>query len=94
MAEFLLFAAILILVTAGVGLVRLLWGSPQDRMLSAQLLGTAGIAIALLLGAAEDLPAATDLALTLALLAAFAAAAFVNAAIEVSQPSPEDDGDA
>ena len=47
-------------------------------MMAAQLLGTGGIAALLLLAAATALPAAVDVALTLALLAAFAAVAFVN----------------
>jgi multicomponent Na+:H+ antiporter subunit F len=92
MAEFLLCAGFLVLATVAVGLLRLLWGPPEDRMMSALLLGTGGIAVALLLGAAEDLPAAVDLALTLALLAAFAAAAFVNS---VTEPvDSEDDAEA
>ena len=49
-------------------------------MMSAQLLGTGGIAALLLLGAGTGVPAAVDAALTLALLAAFAAVAFVNSA--------------
>jgi multicomponent Na+:H+ antiporter subunit F len=48
-------------------------------MMAAQLLGTGGIAAVLLLGAATGERAAVDVALTLALLAAFAAFAFVKA---------------
>ncbi len=47
--------------------------------MAAQLLGTGGIASLLLLGAATGEAAAIDVALTLALLAAFASIAFVRA---------------
>jgi multicomponent Na+:H+ antiporter subunit F len=50
-----------------------------DRMMAAQLLGTGGIAVVLLLGAATGEAATVDVALTLALLAAFASFAFVKA---------------
>ena len=63
------------------GLVRILRGPANaDRMMSAQLLGTGGIAALLLLAAGTAVPAAVDGALTLALLAAFSAVAFVNSA--------------
>jgi multicomponent Na+:H+ antiporter subunit F len=45
--------------------------------MATQLLGTGGVAALLLLGSAVDLTGATDLALVLALLGAFAAVAFV-----------------
>jgi multicomponent Na+:H+ antiporter subunit F len=44
--------------------------------MSAQLLGTGGIATLLLMGVAEGTPGVIDTALTLALLAAFVAIAF------------------
>jgi multicomponent Na+:H+ antiporter subunit F len=46
-------------------------------MMAAQLLGSGGIAV-LLLSAGGGLPAAADVALILALLAAFASVAFVK----------------
>ena len=46
--------------------------------MAAQLIGTGGIAALLLLGAVTGVPAAIDVALTLALLATFAAIAFVK----------------
>ena len=49
-----------------------------DRMMAAQLIGTGGIATLLLLGAVTEVPAAVDVALTLALLATFASIAFVK----------------
>jgi multicomponent Na+:H+ antiporter subunit F len=80
MAEFLITTAGFILVMVALGLVRILRGPANaDRMMSAQLLGTGGIA-ALLLGAGTGASGLLDAALTLALLAAFAAVAFVNSA--------------
>jgi multicomponent Na+:H+ antiporter subunit F len=80
MVEFLFGAAAFIVATVALGLVRILRGpADADRMMAAQLLGTGGIAAVLLLGAAFGEAAAIDVALTLALLAAFAAFAFVKA---------------
>jgi multicomponent Na+:H+ antiporter subunit F len=86
MPEFLLAAAGFVLAMVALGLVRILRGpGDADRMMAAQLLGTGGIA-ALLLAAGGGLPAAADVALTLALLAAFASMAFAK-----SGASPEAD---
>ena len=80
MPEFLIATAGFILMMVAVGLVRILRGPANaDRMMSAQLLGTGGIA-ALLLGAGTGASGLLNAALTLALLAAFAAVAFVNSA--------------
>jgi multicomponent Na+:H+ antiporter subunit F len=80
MAEFLLGAAAFILSMVALGLVRILRGpADADRMMAAQLLGTGGIAVVLLLGVATGEAAAVDVALTLSLLAAFASFAFVKA---------------
>jgi multicomponent Na+:H+ antiporter subunit F len=80
MSEFMLAASAFILLMVALGLVRVLRGpSEADRMMGAQLLGTGGIAVVLLLGAATGEGAVIDVALTLALLAAFAAFAFVKA---------------
>jgi multicomponent Na+:H+ antiporter subunit F len=79
MAEFLIAAAVVILATTAVGLLRILRGPADvDRMMAAQLLGTGVTAALLLLAVGTGMPAAVDAALTLALLAAFAAVAFVN----------------
>jgi multicomponent Na+:H+ antiporter subunit F len=76
MPEFLYAAAALVLLLTGLGLMRMLWGpSPADRLMAAQLLGTGGGAIALLIAIASGTMAIIDIALTLALLAAFAAVA-------------------
>jgi multicomponent Na+:H+ antiporter subunit F len=81
MTEFLLAAAALVLVTVALGLTRILRGPGNaDRMLAAQLLGSGGVAALLLLGVATGVDAMADLALVLALLAAFASAAFVAGA--------------
>lgn len=79
MAEFLVGAAGLVLAAVAVGLLRLLRGpADADRMMAAQLLGTGGIAALLLLAAATNLPGLIDVALALALLAAFSSVAFVT----------------
>lgn len=69
-------AALLLLVSLVVGLIRALLGPTlQDRMLSLQLLGTGGVALLLLMANLLEMPALTDVALVLALLTAVAAAA-------------------
>ncbi len=79
MPEFLLVAAFLVLLMVSVGLVRILRGpTDADRMMAVQLLGTGGIAALLLLGTATGLPGTVDVALVLAMLAAFAAVMFVH----------------
>ena len=81
MAEFLLVAAGLVLLSVTLALARALRRrAAADRMMAAQLLCTGGVAGLLLLSAATDSPAAVDVALVLALLAAFASVAFVLAA--------------
>ena len=81
MPDFLLTAAAFVLVLVALGLVRILRGpGDADRMMAAQLLGSGGIAALLLLGVATAAKAVIDVALTLALLAAFASVAFVQGA--------------
>ena len=88
MVEFLQAAAAFVLAMVALGLVRILRGpGDADRVMAVQLLGTGGIAALLLLGTAAGVGAVADVALTLALLAAFAAIAFVKAA-----SAPDDDG--
>ncbi|GAA5234777.1 hypothetical protein FOZ76_21290 [Verticiella sediminum] len=70
--------AALLLVQLLIGLARVLRGpAPPDRMTCAQLFGTMGVAILLLLAEAVELPALRDVALVFALLGALAASAFV-----------------
>ena len=79
MTEFLLGAAVFVLATVAVGLIRILRGpSDADRLLAAQLLGTGGVAALLLLGVATSEPAVGDLAVVLTALAAFSAVGFVT----------------
>jgi multicomponent Na+:H+ antiporter subunit F len=82
MSEFLLAASGFVLLMVALGLFRVLRGpGDADRVMAAQLFGTGGIAALLLLGAAIGEAAMVDVALTLALLAAFASVAFVKAGL-------------
>jgi len=71
--------AVLILISVLVGLVRIFKGpTGADRMLAAQLLGTGGVAILLILAFAMQMPALLDVALVYSLLAATAMVVFVR----------------
>jgi multicomponent Na+:H+ antiporter subunit F len=71
--------ALLLLLTLVAGLVRVVRGpTPADRMLAAQLFGTTGVAVLVLLAAALATPALFDVALVVALLATTAMVAFVR----------------
>lgn len=75
--EFLLGAAAFVLLTVTVGLLRLLRGpADADRIMAAQLLGTGAVTVLLLVATALHAAAVIDVALVLALLTAFLAAAF------------------
>jgi multicomponent Na+:H+ antiporter subunit F len=79
MSELLLAAAGLIVLTVAVALARILRGSDDvERLMAVQLLGTGGIAALLLIAYATHVPGVEDVALGLALLAAFATIAFIN----------------
>ena len=79
MNELLLAASGLILFAVALGLARVLRGpSDVERLMALQLLGTGGIAALLVIAYATNVPGVDDVALGLALLAAFAAIAFVN----------------
>jgi multicomponent Na+:H+ antiporter subunit F len=81
MNSVLLVAAGFILLMVAAGLVRVLRGPGDvDRMMAVQLLGTGGIASLLLIASATTVAGVEDVALGLALLAAFASIAFVNSA--------------
>ncbi len=83
MAEFLLAAALVLLGTMSAGLLRVVLGpTAADRMMGAQLLGTTGIGVLLLLGFAFEVPALADVALIFGLLAAVAVVAFTRRRIE------------
>jgi multicomponent Na+:H+ antiporter subunit F len=79
MPDFLLAAATFILAMVALGLLRIVRGpAPADRMMAAQLLGSGGVAILLLFSVATANASIVDVALLLALLAAFASVAFVR----------------
>ncbi|RUO26320.1 pH regulation protein F [Aliidiomarina minuta] len=82
-------AALILLLTLLVGLIRV-WHGPDraDRMLAAQLFGSTGVALLLVLAQAMQQPALRDVALVLALLAVLAMVAFVH---KVKQPKPGGD---
>lgn len=89
MAEFLLGAAAFIVGMVALGLWRILRGpSDTDRMMAAQLLGTGGVAVLLLVAIATGMRGVVDVALVLALVSALASAAFV-----VTAPSREGGAD-
>jgi multicomponent Na+:H+ antiporter subunit F len=91
MVEFLFATASFVLVMVALGLVRILRGpSIADRIMAAQLLSTGGIATLLLIAAATGVPAVTDVALLLALLAAFASVVFVNGIAGPDDPQAAD----
>jgi multicomponent Na+:H+ antiporter subunit F len=81
MTEFLLAAALFVPALVALGFVRILRGpGDADHMMAAQLIGTGGIGALLLVGAATGVGPVVDVALTLALLAAFASIAFFKSA--------------
>lgn len=87
---FMIAAALLLLSLAG-ALWRVWRGpAPADRMMAAQLVGTGGVGVVLLLSAAVDW-AMIDVALVLALLAAFAAVAFIKAQSADGAGDPEEE---
>lgn len=73
--------ALFLLLTMTAGLVRILRGPTRaDRMMTAQLFGTTGVAVFLLLAEGMAEPALHDAALVLALLSGLAVVAFVRCA--------------
>jgi multicomponent Na+:H+ antiporter subunit F len=92
MSEFLLAAAGFVLAMVALGLLRLLRGpTDADRLMATQLFGTGGIAALLLVSVATAAPEVIDVALLLALLAAFACVAFVlGASSQEEEPRSTD----
>lgn len=71
--------AVFLLLTIVASLFRILRGpTAADRMLAAQLFGTTGVAVLLLLAEAQAMAALRDVALVFALLAVLATVAFVK----------------
>lgn len=91
MSNLLTGAALFVLVLMVLGLARILWGpTGADRILAVQLAGTGGTAILLLLAVANRAAAVVDVALILALLAAFMSVAFVRGAASVGPAAPDE----
>lgn len=91
MSTFLYLSAFILLLSVAASLWRIAMGPGRaDRMMSAQLIGTGGVATALLLAAAQGNDSVIDVALVLALLAAFAAVAFVKASSPDGAGDPEE----
>ncbi|MEW6353295.1 MAG: monovalent cation/H+ antiporter complex subunit F [Pseudomonadota bacterium] len=79
MTELYLGLALFLLLNIVAGLLRVARGPTRaDRMLAAQLFGSTGVAILLLLAEAQQAPALRDAALVFALLAVLATVAFVR----------------
>lgn len=93
MDDYLLLAGAFVLAMVALGLVRV-WLGPgyADRMMAASLLGSGAITVLLLFGAARGEAAVIDVALTLALLAAFASIAFVRFAADKDRDLENGDG--
>jgi multicomponent Na+:H+ antiporter subunit F len=92
MADFLLSAAAFVVLMVALGLLRVARGPGRaERMMAAQLLGTGAIGALLLFGAATGDSAVLDVALTLALLSAFASIAFVKFALRQDRPAPDEE---
>lgn len=79
MTGFYFATATFILLTMAVGLARIFRGpASSDRLMAAQLIGSGGVAVLLLLAAALQSVSVIDVALMLAILAVFASVGFVN----------------
>ncbi|QEW07833.1 monovalent cation/H+ antiporter complex subunit F [Nitrincola iocasae] len=77
----------LLLTSLLIGALRVLRGPKlADRLLAAQLFGTTGVAVLLVLAELQQLNAARDTALILALLAMLATVAFVSRVWKASAP--------
>lgn len=92
MTDVLFVVTALVLLMVALGLLSVLRGPTRaDRMMAAQLFGTGGIAALLLVGTATGVEAVVDVALTLAVLAAFASVAFVKAGWQATGDAGEED---
>jgi multicomponent Na+:H+ antiporter subunit F len=82
MTGFLAWAALALMLSLLLGLIRVLRGpSAADRLMAAQLLGTTGVGLLLLLAPVLGNVALIDVALVLALLAVVAVAALTGRAV-------------
>ena len=79
MSAFLLSVGLVLMAGIAAGLIRVAIGpTPSDRMMAAQLMGTSGIGVILLLAPVLAVPALIDVALIFSLLAAVAVTAFTR----------------
>jgi multicomponent Na+:H+ antiporter subunit F len=79
MTPFFVTAAVFLLLTFAAGAIRIALGpTDADRMLSAQLFGTTGVAILLLMAHGLQQPSLIDVALVFALLAVVSTVTFVR----------------
>jgi multicomponent Na+:H+ antiporter subunit F len=93
METFYLVVALLLVANIIAGLFRVFLGpTPADRMLSAQLFGTTGTAVFLLLAETFGVPAMRDAALVLVVLSVMAVVAFVRK-LEALPPEEADESD-
>lgn len=86
MTAFLFFAGLAILACACAALMIGRWTGMADRMLAVQLVGTSGVAVLMLLAIASGDPHVLDVALIVALLAAFSACALRIATPTIRAP--------
>jgi multicomponent Na+:H+ antiporter subunit F len=83
--------AVLLLLTLLAGMIRVVRGpTAADRMLAAQLFGTTGVAVLLLLAAADGAWALLDVALVFALLAAVVGVTFVRCGMTAPRTGKEE----
>lgn len=81
--------AVFLLINVLVGLIRILRGpTPADRMLAAQLFGTTGVAIMLVLAEALAMPSIRTVGLVFAVLAVIATAVFVRRGYATAEDTP------
>ena len=81
----------MMLVSIALGLIRIMKGpTPADRMLTAQLFGTGGVALLLILAQAMQLPSLVDVAIVYALLAAITMVVFVKRQWAAAEDREED----
>ncbi|MEQ8401981.1 MAG: monovalent cation/H+ antiporter complex subunit F [Roseitalea porphyridii] len=92
MTAWILASATILLGAAAAALLRVARGpEPADRMMGAQLVGTTGVAVVVLLAVDTGDWALLDVAIVLSLLSAFASIAFIKAASSDGQGDPEED---
>ncbi len=90
MPDVFMLAAVLLLATLGVALMRAVRGPGRvDRIMAAQLVATGGVGVALVLGAARNDPSMLDAVLIGTLLASVAVSAYVRGR---TLGQPETDG--